>query len=96
MIHQPSRLQEEGGAKFLNSPGVFSGLSSTKSHKASEAFSQFQLDLEPKVGIMARRFFNKEHHFNTPRLEDMGRLRPICVIASPKALICFLYYRKAF
>jgi hypothetical protein len=21
---------------------------------------------------MARRFFNKEHHFNTPRLEKMG------------------------
>lgn len=35
-------------------------------------FSQtFQLELEPNLFLHWRgAFFNKEHHFNTPRLED--------------------------
>jgi len=38
---------------------------------------------------MARRFFNKEHHFNTPRLENgevnVARFLSRRVVASPKA-----------
>jgi hypothetical protein len=39
--------------------------------QASEAFFQFQLD-SSRSRLMARRFFNKEYHFNTPRLEKEG------------------------
>jgi len=45
---------------------------------------------------MARRFFNKEHHFNTPRLEDIGEAMTARDIVVPprKALICFFIIER--